>query len=105
MEYPSRMRQNHSPLEAFKAAIAVAGSQSELARMCAVGQPTVWKWLNIKKQLPAEHVLKVEAATGVSRHELRPDLYPIEDASPVRDIPLRGSIGSCDKGSKLQVGE
>lgn len=28
------------------------------------------------KQVPAERVLDVERATGVSRHRLRPDLYP-----------------------------
>ena len=39
----------------------------------AVGRrPTsVFKW----KQVPAEHVLKVEALTGISRHTLRPDVY------------------------------
>ena len=28
------------------------------------------------RQVPAERVLKVEKATGVPRHRLRPDLYP-----------------------------
>lgn len=28
------------------------------------------------KQVPAERVLDVERATGVPRHELRPDIYP-----------------------------
>lgn len=30
------------------------------------------------KQVPAERVLDVERATGISRHRLRPDLYPAE---------------------------
>lgn len=55
-------------------------NQSEMARVCGVSQPTVWAWINNGKALPAEHVLKVEAATGVSRHDLRPDLYPREPA-------------------------
>jgi len=31
-------------------------------------------------RMPAEHVMKTEAETGgqVTRHELRPDIYPIE---------------------------
>lgn len=33
------------------------------------------------KQVPAERVLTVERATGVSRHQLRPDLYPLEGAA------------------------
>ncbi|MCK1718886.1 YdaS family helix-turn-helix protein [Bradyrhizobium sp. 141] len=31
------------------------------------------------KQVPAERVLKVEKATGIPRHRLRPDLYPCAD--------------------------
>lgn len=32
------------------------------------------------KQVPAERVLDVERATGVSRHRLRPDLYPEQES-------------------------
>jgi DNA-binding transcriptional regulator YdaS (Cro superfamily) len=32
------------------------------------------------KHVPADRVLKVEKVSGVSRHRLRPDLYP-EDAA------------------------
>jgi DNA-binding transcriptional regulator YdaS (Cro superfamily) len=39
--------------------------------MCATGR------------VPAERVLSIEAATGVPRHELRPDLYPLESKSEV----------------------
>lgn len=40
-------------------------------------QPTVWRWLNQSKQLPAEggECLLAEQLTGVSRHHLRPDVY------------------------------
>ncbi|MPT48024.1 MAG: helix-turn-helix domain-containing protein [Sphingobium sp.] len=72
------MKQELNPLEAFKKAVEIAGSQSALARLCGVGQPAVWKWLQSAKRLPAEYVLQVEAATGVSRHLLRPDIYPRE---------------------------
>lgn len=66
--------------EALTAAVARAGSQAAFARICGVSQPGVWKWLQSGKRLPAEYVLVVEAATGVSRHLLRPDIYP-------RDLP------------------
>lgn len=56
----------------------MAGGQSGLARICGVGQPAVWKWLQSGKRLPPVHVLKVEVATGVSRHLLRPDIYPVD---------------------------
>lgn len=67
-----------TPFEALQSALARAGSQSELARICGVSQPAVWKWLQSSKRLPAEYVLRVESATGVSRHHLRPDIYPLE---------------------------
>lgn len=31
------------------------------------------------KQVPADRTLDVERATGVSRHRLRPDLYPASE--------------------------
>lgn len=64
--------------EALKQAIRIAGSQAEIARVCGVSTTAVWKWVTFSKRVPAEFVLKVEARTGVSRHELRPDIYPIE---------------------------
>jgi DNA-binding transcriptional regulator YdaS (Cro superfamily) len=65
---------NASPIQS---AIAAAGSQSELARRCGVKQGHVWKWLK-SGRVPPTRVLAVEAATGISRHELRPDIYPVE---------------------------
>jgi DNA-binding transcriptional regulator YdaS (Cro superfamily) len=71
-----------TPFEALQLAVSRAGSQSEMARICGVSQPAVWKWLQSSKRLPAEYVLGVEAATGVSRHVLRPDIYPVEVPGP-----------------------
>jgi Uncharacterized protein conserved in bacteria, prophage-related len=67
-----------TPFEALKQAVAAAGSQCELARICEVSQPAVWKWLQSSKRVPAEYVLRIETATGVSRHHLRPDIYPVD---------------------------
>jgi len=66
------------PLESLQEAVALAGSQSNFARICGVSQAAVWKWLHRSRRMPAERVLAAEAATGVSRHELRPDIYPKE---------------------------
>lgn len=52
-------------------AIRAAGGITELARRIGISQPSVSNWLRI----PAERVLSVEAATGVARAILRPDLY------------------------------
>lgn len=43
-----------------------------------VSQPTVWRWLNQSKQLPADKVLLAEQLTSVPRYHLRPDYYPYE---------------------------
>ena len=55
-----------------------AGSDSALARDLGVPQPTMWRWINQSKQLPAEYVLTAERLYGVSKHDLRPDIYPRE---------------------------
>jgi DNA-binding transcriptional regulator YdaS (Cro superfamily) len=65
-----------TPEQALVQAVNRIGGQSAMARLLDVRQSTVWEWLNGPKQLPAEHVLRVEATTRVSRHDLRPDLYP-----------------------------
>lgn len=49
-----------------------------MADALGVSQPTIWRWLNQSKQMPAEHVLTAERLTGVSCHDLRPDIYPRE---------------------------
>jgi len=71
----------HSGLEA---AIRAAGGVTELARRVGVSQPSVSNW----SRVPAERVLAVEAATGIARAILRPDLYaatdPLDNADAAR---------------------
>lgn len=66
---------------ALKVAVEQMGGQSATARLLKVSQAAVWKWLDEGKMLPAEHVLTLEAATQISRHDLRPDIYPREGSS------------------------
>ncbi|WP_336979869.1 transcriptional regulator [Altererythrobacter fulvus] len=70
------MSARFTPFEALEALVEKAGSQSALARALSVSQTAVWKWLQSSKRLPAEYVLTAEALYGVSRHDLRPDIYP-----------------------------
>ena len=53
------------------AAIEAAGGVGALARKIGIAQPSVSNW----SRVPAERVIAVEAATGVPRSVLRPDLY------------------------------
>lgn len=62
---------------AAKAAKAVGG-QSALARLLECTPQAVQK-MCATGRIPAERVLKIEELTGVSRHELRPDLYPVDE--------------------------
>lgn len=72
-----------TPYQALLACEKAAGSQSALSRALGVSQPTVWRWLQSSRRMPAEHVLRAEAFFGVSRHLLRPDIYPREvDLAP-----------------------
>lgn len=57
-------------------AAKAAGGQSALARLLKVTPQAVQK-MCASGRVPAERVLEIEKATGVSRHELRPDIYPI----------------------------
>lgn len=86
------------PFVALKAAIAAAGSQRALSKVVGVTQQAISGWVARGNHLPAEHVLTVEAATGVSRHDLRPDIYPREVTVPAPDH----SGGADDKLEQVQ---
>lgn len=60
---------------ALDRAIEAVGSQAKLAEKLGVSQQAVSYWVKKGGRVPAEFVLQVETATGVSRSELRPDLF------------------------------
>ena len=70
--------------KALLEAVACAGGQKALARICGdkITQVHVRNWLyrNKKKCLPAEYAIKVEKALNgkITRQQLRPDIYPHE---------------------------
>ncbi|CAO4192356.1 transcriptional regulator [Methylorubrum extorquens] len=65
---------NHA---ALARAIEEAETQAGLAKRIGVRQSHVQYWLTKSKRgVPAEWVSKIEEATGVPRHELRPDIFP-----------------------------
>jgi DNA-binding transcriptional regulator YdaS (Cro superfamily) len=64
---------------ALQRAIDAAGGPAELARSITEQQGSITAqaicdW----KRCPPARVLAVERASGISRHELRPDIYPAE---------------------------
>ena len=46
-----------------------------IASACEVTPAAVRHWVAGLRKVPAEHVLTIEARTGVSRHVLRPDVF------------------------------
>lgn len=75
--------------EEFKAineAIQLAGGQTALAEKLSTPQKKmlqgqVNQWVTRDHRCSPAYVLKVEKVTGVSRHRLRPDLYPEEETA------------------------
>jgi DNA-binding transcriptional regulator YdaS (Cro superfamily) len=64
--------------EVFRDVVATAGGQSAFARAVGTSQQRVSYRLLRGMGVPVELVLKTERAFGVSRHLLRPDIYPEE---------------------------
>lgn len=69
------------PPAAFAAAVEAAGGQSAFERLTGMSQQRISYRLGKGMSVPSEFVLKAEAGTGVSRHDLRPDIYPPEGSS------------------------
>lgn len=59
---------------ALRRAIEKTGGVGSLATLVGVTPQAVSQW----DEVPPLRVLAVEKVSGVSRHELRPDLYPVE---------------------------
>jgi DNA-binding transcriptional regulator YdaS (Cro superfamily) len=58
-------------MSALQRAIKIAGNPTRLGKKVGVSRQAVEQW----KVVPPERVLAVEKATGVSRYELRPDIF------------------------------
>lgn len=77
-----RMALHHTSDSALAKAVRKAGGQTALSRLIGCPQTTINTWLKRNWPVAPEYVLKTEEVTGVSRHDLRPDLYPREGANP-----------------------
>ncbi|WP_145186033.1 YdaS family helix-turn-helix protein [Pseudomonas sp. URMO17WK12:I11] len=62
-------------IEAIASAVRALGSQTKLAKKLGCTPQNVQRMCSTG-HVPAKHVLRIEAESGVSRCLLRPDLYP-----------------------------
>jgi TorA maturation chaperone TorD len=81
--------------EGLQLAINAVGGIAALARRLGISQPSVSNW----NRIPADRISSVEAATGISRSLLRPDLYNGEarvtdeiDQARAREYMLLGTL-------------
>ena len=65
------------------------GLKSRLARELGVTYSAVSQW----RVVPALRVIEVERVTGISRHVLRPDIYPLPATSRGGGEPGAGEGG------------
>lgn len=64
-------------MKALEKAIRNMGSASELANRLGISPMSVSRWkTRYNGTVPADRVIPIFNLTGVTPHELRPDLYP-----------------------------
>lgn len=92
-------------------AIAAAGGVSRLGAALGLAHTSILKWR--RSGIPAERVPAVEAATGVPRQRLRPDLFAVPapheaeaaalglDAAALAEQAVRAAI-SAEKARRWQ---
>lgn len=78
-------------MNGLEKAIKKVGTASNLATLLGIKPMSVSRWKNrYKGVVPHDRVLAIFNITGVTPHELRPDLYP----NPTDGVPKQGA-GSC----------
>ncbi|WP_102945697.1 YdaS family helix-turn-helix protein [Stenotrophomonas sp. VV52] len=61
-------------MDALDKAVKAAGGVTSLADSLGVVQSTVSNWRK-RRRVPPGHVIRIEGVTGVSRHELCPEVF------------------------------
>ena len=71
------MSKKTSPVDAV---ITALGGPSKAAVALGISNPSVVMNWRARGKVPAERVLEIETATGISRHVLRPDIFGAAEA-------------------------
>lgn len=59
----------------IRKSIRIIGATT-LSRELGLSRSAVYSWIR-NNQIPARHVLKIEQLSGVSRHELAPEIFGV----------------------------
>ena len=62
-------------MKPIELAVKEAGGQTALASQLGIKQAHVWNWMHRGTPVTAELCQKIEAITGVTRYQLRPDVF------------------------------
>ena len=103
------MDSEETMFEAFEEALTNARTQTAFAKEVGCSQQLVSYLVKHRLPLSPKFVLRTEAAFGVSRHRLRPDIYP--HGVPSSFQPHSGVVSSgapivaCDRSAVLHRGD
>lgn len=89
-------------IAAFHRAIDLLGGQSKTAECLGCTQSNLSQLITRGSLLPSRHVIRMESASGVSRHSLRPDIYPLPISSDPAALTAQPTAVACDPKAKLQ---
>lgn len=99
------MDSEETMFEAFEEALTNAKTQTAFAKEVGCSQQLVSYLLKHRLPLSPKFVLRTEAAFGVSRHRLRPDIYPHDASAPCHShtgvVPSGAPIVACDRSPVL----
>lgn len=74
-------------MSAITTAIEKQGAgQAGIARLLGVSPQAVSQWVSGVRPVPPRHAIAIEAATGVSRHDLRPDVFGPSEAAQAATV-------------------
>ncbi|EIW8507696.1 helix-turn-helix domain-containing protein [Klebsiella pneumoniae] len=75
-------------MTALDKAIKAAGSARKLSMALGVTSMSISHWKHRDRGIvPPDYILKIHSITGVTPHELRPDLYPNPtDGLPAQEV-------------------
>lgn len=62
-------------MDTIKSLCAQVGGQAEFGRRIGAAPAFVYQWVTDKRPVPPRFARAIEAEFGVSRHDLRPDVF------------------------------